>query len=324
MLTPYDQIRKLLQMGEIQHYSGMSIFPIFTGATESPEYISLKQALNQHLLVITELHEGGSVPQLKAVNQGFIPILLLDGEEISGAKQNRILNTTILLREKSETVIPVSCTEQGRWSYSKPDFEESHNMAAYEVRSAKLQDVTYNLKSGGAFHSDQGRVWNKINDMSKRLDVHSGTSAMKDMYEGSRQRLEDYLQHFPRLEGQTGIAVCFGGRLAGLDYVSNPEVWQDLHAKLVQSYAVDCLNRDLPEQKCDQTALDNLWERLAATRTQTFQSIGYGEDYRFESPDLIGAGLYWQDTFIHLELYARTAGTYETRYHSPRHGRLIY
>ena len=37
---------------------------------------------------------------------------MLAGEEPVGAKQNRILNTTILLKKHSETTIPVSCTKQ--------------------------------------------------------------------------------------------------------------------------------------------------------------------------------------------------------------------
>jgi len=57
------------------------------------------------------------VPELKVISQSDRPILLLDGEELVGAKQNRVLNTTILLREKAETNIQVSCVEQGRWSY---------------------------------------------------------------------------------------------------------------------------------------------------------------------------------------------------------------
>ena len=58
---------------------------------------------------------AGSVPELLAHNPLDASVLLYDGEELIGAKQNRILNVTVLVAAASETRIPVSCVEEGRW-----------------------------------------------------------------------------------------------------------------------------------------------------------------------------------------------------------------
>ena len=39
---------------------------------------------------ITEVDEGGSVPELLAKNSGIVEVIILEGEEVRGAKQNRI------------------------------------------------------------------------------------------------------------------------------------------------------------------------------------------------------------------------------------------
>ncbi len=76
--------------------------------------MKLKETLIQNLLKITELNDSGAVPQLKVMKNAELPVLILDVEELMGAKQNRIVNTSILLSEKFETIIPVSGVEQGR------------------------------------------------------------------------------------------------------------------------------------------------------------------------------------------------------------------
>jgi hypothetical protein len=48
-------------------------------------------------VTIGEVSDAGSVPTLVVKNNADRPVLLLDGEELLGAKQNRILNTTVLL-----------------------------------------------------------------------------------------------------------------------------------------------------------------------------------------------------------------------------------
>ena len=46
---------------------------------------------------VTELDEGGSVPELRVRNLSGASVLLLDGEELMGAKQNRVLNTSVMV-----------------------------------------------------------------------------------------------------------------------------------------------------------------------------------------------------------------------------------
>ncbi len=55
---------------------------------------------------VTEVSEAGSVPFLQVANGADRPLLLLDGEELIGAKQNRILNTTVLVAARTEVTIP--------------------------------------------------------------------------------------------------------------------------------------------------------------------------------------------------------------------------
>ena len=63
-------------------------------------------------------HHGGGRRGLRArpprASLGDLPLLLPDGEQLVGAKQNRILNMTVLVAAQSEVTIPVSCVEQVR------------------------------------------------------------------------------------------------------------------------------------------------------------------------------------------------------------------
>src|SRR5579862_4784893 len=120
-----DVVKRLLQviqLGEPQVHKGITIVPLVAPTAGTFQYSALGEALSGGDLAITEVSNAGSVPELLVVNRANQPVLLIDGEELAGAKQNRVLNTSILLKETSETKIPVSCTEQGRWAYSSNMF----------------------------------------------------------------------------------------------------------------------------------------------------------------------------------------------------------
>lgn len=128
-----------------------------------------------------------------AVPLGIIPILIIDGEELIGARQNRIANITILAPGKKVLPIPVSCVERGRWSYKSREFTESSNVMFCAVRAQKSRDITKSMMNLGSHASDQGAVWNHISAMASKLGYISPTDAMQDVYHDPRATLSEYL-----------------------------------------------------------------------------------------------------------------------------------
>ena len=265
---------------------------MFLSRNGGPEYLTLKQALEEQKIVITETTDSGSVPQLKVINRGDTFVLLVDGEELVGAKQNRVLNTSILIKGYSEIVVPVSCTEQGRWSYLSREFADSELVMAPLIRAAKMQSVTSSLKFDRSFCSDQGEVWERISHLQADAHVASPTGAMKDVYTSKRLDLDGYVQAIPSLPNQRGLLACINGKVIGLEVLSRASAYATFHTKLVKSYALDAQRS--PSQTASKGSATSPQQFLESAFTCTesrFESPGVGHDYRFESPGIAGSAL---------------------------------
>ena len=115
----------------------------------------------------------GRVPTLRIVNRGEQPVLLVDGEHLVGVKQNRILNTTILVPEKSSLDIPVSCVEAGRWGVPQGGAQPSSPHLFTSARAKKAEAVTASVRSSGVFVADQAAIWEDVDRKLSDLGVQS-------------------------------------------------------------------------------------------------------------------------------------------------------
>ncbi len=303
-------IREKLQgikFGDVQVYNHVAVIPIVGANGSGPKYLTLKEALANNLLIITEIDEGGHVPELKVNNKAAMPVFLLDGEELAGAKQNRVLNTTILLKEKAETIIPVSCTEQGRWSYSSARFSDSGHVMSARLRSVKNASVHESLKSNRAYRSNQGAVWDGIVCMARLHDVNTETGAMKDVLDARQKDLDQYLENLPRVPNQTGFVVLVNGQIAGMDIISSPEAFAQLHPKLIRSYVMDALTEKPVKGEHDyRQVADAFLARILECEEQQFASVGYGNDYRYEGKKIVGSALVHENAVIHMAFFQVT------------------
>ena len=96
-----------LKPGEVQQFKNLAMVPIVSDYDDGLAYITLEEALSGGSIEIREVSEGGSVPELRVVNRAGKMVLILDGEEFVGAKQNRIVDTTILVAAGVEIVIQI-------------------------------------------------------------------------------------------------------------------------------------------------------------------------------------------------------------------------
>ncbi|HNZ59785.1 MAG TPA: hypothetical protein PKM38_10480 [Syntrophorhabdaceae bacterium] len=294
-----------IKSGDMQVHDNLAVIPLFLDGNGGPSYITLKEALDMGTFIVTEISEGGNVPELKVINKGDIPVILLDGEELSGAKQNRVLNTTVLIAGMSETVIPVSCTEHGRWSYTSSEFRDSDLIMAYNIKRKKARSVMRNVRETGRYASDQGEVWDDIQAMSSNAKVHSSTGAMKDVFESREKDLDDYLNAITMMPEQRGMMVMINGVLMGFDVLSSDTAYAKLHQKLLKSCAIEALlDRKKKTITPNHAIVEGFLQEIITCNETKHKSVGLGIDYRFEGKEKVGTALVHEDNVIHLAFFS--------------------
>jgi hypothetical protein len=233
---------KGIKVGAKQSHKNMTLYCLLAAREADVDFTTLDEALDSGALAITELDESGSVPELKVTNKSDRKVLMLDGEELVGAKQNRVLNVTVLIAAQSETIIPVSCVEQGRWSYRSREFASARRAMSPAMRKKKSETVVMNLQEHDSFRSDQGTVWAEIDAKFERMAAApSPTMAMSDLYEAHEGNTDDHLKAFHPVDNQIGLVVFIDGETAGMELLDKFETFRKNHEKLVQSYVMDAL-----------------------------------------------------------------------------------
>ena len=297
-----------LEFGDPVSDEGLSLVPVFGEFTGLPEFVTLQEAIASHSLIVTEVSEGGAVPQLRAHNVGVTGVLILDGEELAGAKQNRVLNTSVYIKPRQEIIIPVSCTEAGCWSYRTSSFVDSGHVSAHAVRLAANESVTKSVRQSGAFQSDQSRVWDEVALLQERHHKSSPTSAARDVYESRGEAVRRREASFECLPGQIGLLALWQGRVAGLDVVTSARAYPRLHTRLVRSYALDAPTGRPSFVDHDRRAAKEWLAALASVEVTEHESPGNGVSYRFTGDRVVGSALAVDGAILHAVGFATQTG----------------
>jgi hypothetical protein len=302
----FAQLLRKVALGTASTYRNLTLTPIVLsgGPLSSLDPSSLEVAIARGCIRVKEVSAEGHVPELFVENSGSEPVLILDGEELVGAKQNRIVNVTILVPPRSNIVIPVSCMEAGRWGYSRPNFTVPGRVLNQDIRYRKAEAVTRNLKSGKPRFANQADVWKGVSLALSALGTASFTSALSDAFEGRLNAINDYVAAFPSQAQQVGVIYRIGEVLAGLDLFGSERAFTMASPKLVRGAALQAL----AGYRNRQTTLSekSLLEGALAINGDRFAGVGLGEEVRFDTAEFGGGALLLDGELIHLFAFPRS------------------
>ena len=277
-----------------QVHENLAIIPLKTQRTYI-DMLTLKKGLELGLVEVKEC-ETSQVNTVIVKNNAVAPLILIDGEEIIGGDQNRIINSTILIDANSEMAVPVSCTEKGRWAY-KSEFKQSDYIANYNTRKAKRYAEKTNQHT-------QDVIWSSINQLEVENSFASPTSAMEESYENLKNTHESIIKEFEVENEQNGVLIILNGEIQGFELFLNPEIYREFHKKILKSYIID----SKIENNKFAVNVEDARDIISKTLTSSFEkreNLGLEEIFEFENDDGIGTIYAYKNKIVHMSYFQK-------------------
>jgi hypothetical protein len=300
-LEPLAELLARIALAPEQTHEALSLWPLVLREAaprpDEPDYILLSRALADGTLQVDEISEGGSVPHVRVTNRGPLAVLFLFGEEIRGAKQNRIANASFLVPAASELVIDVSCVEKGRWGRrGQGGFGASGEVVSHRMRAKMAAKVAASRRRGGRFEADQLEVWQEVGERLEHAHMRSATDAYADYIRTRQSDLAEIVAAFRPLERQIGFVAVAGGEVVGLEAIGRPEIFAERFEGLVRAYAVDAIDAALAARErgravASQASPAAFLAALGRAAAERGPSLGAGDDLRIEGEGIAGCAL---------------------------------
>jgi hypothetical protein len=260
-------------------------------------------------LVISESGGNGVVGKLVAMNSTSSFLLLTDADLLAGAKQNRVLNRSVLLSPFSKTVLDVSCIERGRWHYSTRNFYSSSALADPDLRKSKARSFSLHANHPEGDSRTQQSVWFSIAGKMQEEKFDSATENYSDLL---RHKEGKQKPGFPVCEpenGCNGLAVLIDGKIVCIDIFGTEEVFMHYFPKLRDAAFLQAVAGN------DDKAMDvheayykvtDLLDRFDITeKTEDKNYSGAGSLFNRDASDFLGFELDCDGHLIHCGMFGK-------------------
>ncbi len=289
-----------VKIGAPLRHEALAVFPLFTESDSPIDYLLADEAIAAGTIAVEEVGEAGSVPTLLVSNQGDSRVLFIEGEELRGAKQNRVLNTSVLVAARSKTTIPVSCVEQGRWRYRSRQFGSSGSHSSSKLRSILKKTVSDSALRGEGHRSDQTQVWGEVSRQMESLGSSSMTFAMSDTYDAHNDRVAEFQQRLTYVEGATGLAVAVGNCVVAVDLFDQPATCRKAWSRLLSGVVMDALEAGKTDAQAVSGDVAELLRRIWGADWQQTPAVGEGQEYRSDADEKLHASaLFFDGAVVH-------------------------
>jgi hypothetical protein len=271
------------------------------GDQRGPEAELLDEALPTGRTSITEVSAAGVVALVRVTHGGTRPLLLVDGEQIIGAKQNRIMNASLLVAAGQSVEVPVSCVERGRWRSKGVFFESSDTTVTASARAAKLRRLQVSLARGRGHDGDQGAVWRDVDEYLTRIGASSESAAFDDGFRDRRGYAESMLMAFEPGLGQVGMAAVCGASIVGLDLFGSPSLYARGWRKIGRGLMAEWYDQSEAPTEADALGLVRAaLQAMATCKPARASAPGIGQTVHASVEDVTFSGVIYGEVLYHV------------------------
>jgi hypothetical protein len=285
-----------VRVGDPLHCGGLAVFPLYAERSLfAPEYVLSHEAMAAGTVTVREVSAAGSIPDLLVENDGDLPCLILEGTELRGQKQHRMLNATTLVGGRSQTRIPVSCVEHGSWrSDSQKSSSGSH--CPPTLRSFLKGSAASPRRRLG---SCQIAFWAEIRRKHRTMGVASTTEDLSAALETHRAKVEQVQKQVPYPAPANGVAVALGGRLVSIDVLDKVTTLEKVWRQVTEGFALDAIEN--PDAGRETTCTEVLVElqRMRSLPWQPVEPVGLGEELRAGNDRMLACALFFGGVLLH-------------------------
>lgn len=223
-----------LSVGKPEIHGNLAVYPIYLpkGGEKIGDILTMSEAIESGQFKITELSEGASVNLLEVNNDTGKNVILLAGEIIRGAKQDRIISYDMVVPPGGKYYVDVFCVEAGRWTEVSAEFSYKEEIAPSIIRYSAQKKM------------DQSAVWSDVSLVNEGVGVYTASDTLTASYSDEEflEQVEEYKKAFEDLVDDkevVGVIVVSEGSIQAGDIFANHDLFKKVWTRLLTSYSMD-------------------------------------------------------------------------------------
>jgi len=289
----------------LQQTGNLGFVQFATLEGEGLAFLPAGPALDEGKLLLKEVVRQGVVGTILAINNTPDFLLLTDMDILKGARQNRVVNLSVLLAPLSKTQIDVSCIERGRWSYNSPSFKMSPESLDHTLRFRKAHAARETAAGREPRQAMQHKLWSAIYTRVTPDETGNITEDYESYLVEQRKRKNELMDIKPQ-PGCNGLAMFRDNNILSVDLFGNSESYRYYFSKLIAS----CIGL-LEEGKGELTEaeaffkLDDLFDRLVLGEAEK-QNKGAGTHKMTVNENIPGFELSYVNQLVHMALLLKS------------------
>ena len=267
------------------------------------KYLSFSEAIAKNQVQISEVNKEGLLTKLSVSNKSSDNIIILNGELIIGTqiRQDRIVDSTVLIPGYATVLINTFCGEQYRWSPRLSNkISTSESLYFSSGRANNAADINNKLRK-------QCRIWSEISEKISDFNIKSFTNSVDQIYKKKKVNVEEIVNFFKIPSEAVGVVLGINNQLVNIDIFSNNCMLQIYLPKIIRSIALDSFKKISKKSYLKKKEVHRFLRQIHQANKQKRKVVEgtLGEELQFNSESVAGSILYHKEQTVHFSAFVK-------------------